>query len=171
MEPSFRKVEVCLTVLAALMLSVAGCSKDTGNASSRDEDEATIRRLDAEWVKTAAAKDVDGWIAFYADEVAVLPPNDRVATDRASIRRAVSELLSLPGLQLSWTPTKVEVAQSGDIAYLYGAYSLKMNDEKGRPVRDVGKNVEIWKRQPSGKWKCIVDTWNSDLPAASAAAK
>jgi ketosteroid isomerase-like protein len=111
---------------------------------------------------------VDGWVAFYADDVAVLPPNDKVATDKASIRKAVSELLHLPSLQLSWKPTKVKVAQSGDLAYLYGAYSLTTNDEKGKPVTDVGKNVEIWKKQPDGKWKCIVDTWNSDLPVAPA---
>jgi ketosteroid isomerase-like protein len=40
-----------------------------------------------------------------------------------------------------------------------------MNDEKGKPMQDFGKNVEIWKRQPDGSWRCILDTWNSDLPA------
>jgi ketosteroid isomerase-like protein len=60
----------------------------------------------------------------------------------------------------------VEVAKSGDIAYLYGAYELTMNDAQGKPETDYGKNVEIWKKQPNGVWKCVVDTWNSDLPAA-----
>jgi len=30
--------------------------------------------------------------------------------------------------------------------------------------------VEIWKKQSDGKWKCAVDTYNSDLPAAPAPA-
>jgi ketosteroid isomerase-like protein len=30
------------------------------------------------------------------------------------------------------------------------------------------KILEIWKRQPDGKWKCIVDTWNFDLPLPAA---
>jgi ketosteroid isomerase-like protein len=59
---------------------------------------------------------------FYADDAAVLPPNDEVATNDAAIHKSVGELLGLPGLSLTWQPTKVEVAKSGDIAYLYGAY-------------------------------------------------
>ena len=41
-----------------------------------------------------------------------------------------------------------------------------MNDAKGKPIRDTGKILEIWKKQADGSWKCAVDTWNSDLPAA-----
>jgi ketosteroid isomerase-like protein len=35
---------------------------------------------------------------------------------------------------------------------------------------DKGKYVEIWKKQPDGSWKCAVDMFNSDLPAAPAPA-
>jgi uncharacterized protein (TIGR02246 family) len=153
-------------------MAAAGCSsahKDAVMEEARADDEATIRRLDADWVKTAAAKDVDAWVGFYANDASVLPPNEKVMTDKAVIRKAIAELLSLPGLSLSWEPTKVEVAKSGDLAYLYGSYSLTMNDDKGKPMQDFGKNVEIWKKQPDGSWRCILDTWNSDLPAAPSA--
>ena len=56
------------------------------------------------------------------------------------------------------------------MAYLYGAYHLAW-DEDGKRATDQGKNVEIWKKQLNGQWKCIVDTWNSDLPANPAPAK
>jgi ketosteroid isomerase-like protein len=106
----------------------------------------------------------DAWVAFYADNATVLPPNEKALTGKAAVRRSIGEFLSLPNLQLSWEPTKVEVAKSGDLAYLYGAYSMTMTDERGKPVTDFGKNVEIWKRQSDGSWRCIVDTWNSDIP-------
>jgi uncharacterized protein (TIGR02246 family) len=154
---------------AALVISVAGCSRVTGDAATiakeQADNEATIRRLDAAWVKAAETKDADAWVAFYADNATVLPPNEKALTDKTAIRKSIAGLLNLPNLQLSWEPTKVEVAKSGDLAYLYGAYSLTMTDEKGKPVTDFGKNVEIWKRQADGSWRCIVDTWNSDLPA------
>ena len=156
-----------VSLSAALVITSIGCSptsKDAAIAKVQAEAEATIRKLDADWVKTAAAKDVDAWVSFYANDVTVLPPNDKVMTDKTTIRKTIGELLSLPGLSLSWEPTKVEVAKSGDLAYLYGAYSLTMTDAKGKPVTDFGKNVEIWKKQSDGSWRCIVDTWNSDLP-------
>ena len=101
----------------------------------------------------------------------VLPPNDTVATSKDSIRKAVGELLALPGLSVKWQTTKVEVAQSGDIAYTYGTYQLTMKDPKGKPMAEHGKYVEIWKKQSDGSWKCAIDTWNSDLPATSQPSK
>ena len=131
---------------------------------TRAADEAAIRRLDADWVKAAQSKQVDAWMTFYSADAVVLPPNEPVATNGENIRKVVGELLELPGLSLSWEPTKVEVARSGDIAYLYGAYELTMTGPDGKPVADRGKNIEIWKKQADGSWRCAVDTWNSDLP-------
>ena len=164
------KLPRLLYVALSGVLLINGCNSG-GQGSSADlkaraTDEATIRQLDADWVKAAKSKQVDAWTTFYADDAVVLPPNDKVANSSAAIRKSVGELLGLPGLSLTWQPTKVEVAKSGDIAYLYGAYELIANDAHGKPATDYGKIVEIWKRQPNGVWKCIVDTWNSDLPAA-----
>lgn len=44
-------------------------------------------------------------------------------------------------------------------------YDLAFKDPKGNPVTDRGKYLEVWKKQSDGTWKCIVDTWNSDLPS------
>jgi ketosteroid isomerase-like protein len=40
-----------------------------------------------------------------------------------------------------------------------------MNDPKGKPVNDKGKYVTVYGKQPDGKWKVVVDIFNSDLPA------
>jgi ketosteroid isomerase-like protein len=133
---------------------------------TRAADETTLRKIDADWVTAAQSKQVDAWVGFYADDAVVLPPNDKAALGKESIRKAVGDLLGPPGLSIAWQPSKVEIARSGDLGYLYGAYVATWTDAKGKPVTDRGKNVEIWKRQSDGGWKCIVDTWNSDLPAA-----
>jgi ketosteroid isomerase-like protein len=36
-------------------------------------------------------------------------------------------------------------------------------------VNDTGKFLEVWKKQADGKWKCVADTYNSDLPVPAAA--
>ena len=73
-------------------------------------------------------------------------------------------MFALPNVAITWAPTKIEVAKSGDLAYLYGTYQMSWNDANGKPVGDNGKMVEIWKKQSDGSWKSIVDTWSSDLP-------
>lgn len=164
---------VSVAALAAflLVLGTSGCNsvgQPPASADTRAADEATIRKLDADWVKAAQTKQVDSWMVFYADDAVVLPPNDKAASGKQSIRKPVNDLLGLPELSISWQPTGVEVAQSGDLAYLYGAYDLSFKDPNGKTVSDKGKNLEIWKKEPDGSWKCVVDTWNSDLPAAGA---
>ncbi len=154
------------------VLMIAGCNSATqvvhAPTDTRTKDEAAIRRLDADWVKAAQANQVDAWMAFYSDDAVVLPPNEPTAISKESIRRSVGELLGLPDISVRWEPTKVEVAGSGDLAYLYGTYELSMTGPDGKPVSDQGKVAEVWKKQPDGSWRCNLDTWSSDLPAEPA---
>jgi uncharacterized protein (TIGR02246 family) len=150
-------------IFLCLALNVTGCTQSSQEPDRATEPEA-IRALDTSWVAAGQSKSVDAWVAFYADDAAVLPPNEPIATSREAIRKSVSDLLTLPGLSIDWKPTKIEVARSGELAYLYGAYRLEW-DGSGKRATDSGKNVEIWKKQSDGRWKCIVDSWNSDLPA------
>ncbi len=150
------------------LLSLFGCGPGTSAPApdARAGAEAAIRQADEAWVKAAGTLQPDAWMAFYSNDAVVLPPNEKLAANRDGIRKSVAGLLGLPGLKISWRPAKIEVAASGDLGYLYGAYQLSMDGPKGKPVTDQGKILEIWKKQADGSWKCIVDTWNSDLPAA-----
>jgi ketosteroid isomerase-like protein len=158
----------CIGGLLGLMLILltVGCNSGPQPApDTRAADEALIRRADADWAKAAQTKQVDAWVAFYADDATVLPPNDKTASDKQSIRKATSDLLGLPGLAITWQPTKIEVARSGDLAYDYGTYELVSNDASGNPTTERGKYLEVWKKQADGNWKCTVDAWSPDLPA------
>jgi len=103
-----------------------------------------------------------------------MPPGSPLLSDKEHIRPVVTQLLGLRHLSLAWHAVKVEVAASGDFAYLIGAYELHFDDAHGAPVADRGKILEIWRRQPDGSWRCSVDTWNSDqapdAPAQAAVA-
>jgi ketosteroid isomerase-like protein len=159
--PTIRRVLVVPVIGIAIL--AGGCSTPPPQ-DTRATDEESIRKLDAEWVKAAQSKQVDAWVAFYSDVAAVLPPNESMASDASSIRKSIAGLLGLPGLAISWPPTKVEVARSGDLAYLYGTYEVSFDEAPGKRTTDRGKLVEVWKKQADGTWKCVVDTWNSDLP-------
>ena len=157
---------VCLGLSLGLLVLGCNVSQQQSAPDTRAADEAAVRKADADWAAAGQSKQVDAWVAFYSDDAVVLPPNDKAATGKDSIRKTVGDLLALPGLSVSWKAAKVEVARSGDIAYIQGTYELGMNGPKGKPMSDHGKYVEVWKKQTDGNWKCAVDTWNSDLPAA-----
>jgi len=164
-----RKIEKRLLMgclgSAVLIFTVACNTAPAPAPDTRAADEAAVRKADADWVKAAQSKKVEDWVAFYTEDAVVLPPNEKTAVGKDAIRKPVADMLALPGLAFSWEPTKVEVAKSGDLAYLYGTYKMTATGPDGKPMNDNGKMVEIWKKQADGNWKCVVDTWSSDLPA------
>jgi uncharacterized protein (TIGR02246 family) len=154
--------KLALCACLALILLAVGCGEQKPT-DTRAADEKTIRDADAQWSKAAAARDVDGTVSYYSDDASLLAPNAPIASDKQSIRAAWAGLLT-PDTSLSWQATKVEVARSGDLAYLIGTYQLTTKDAQGKPVSDNGKFVEVWKKQADGKWKVAADIFNSDMP-------
>jgi uncharacterized protein (TIGR02246 family) len=147
------------------LLAILGCKATPPSAATQAADEATVRQTDENWSKAAQSNQVDPWVAYYADDAVLLPPNEPKATGKDNIRKEISALLGLPKVAVSWKPEKVEVSQSGDLAYTQGVYELSTTDAHGKATTDHGKTVEIWRKQADGSWKCIVDMWSSSLPA------
>ena len=152
-----------VTIVAVVLCATASLGQQAF-AADRHAAESELRALDEEWSATAARNDLDGTVVFYADNAVLLPPNAPIATGKKSIRESCAGLLG-PHTAVSWKWSKVEVAQSGELGYIYGSYKLSISaSSESGAVNDTGKFLEVWKKQPSGKWKCIVDTYNSDLP-------
>jgi ketosteroid isomerase-like protein len=162
MTMQFARIQKSAAVFCcsiALLLLGAACSQQQP-ADTRAAEGDTIRNLDTQWSKTAASKDVEGTIAFYADDASVLPPNGPIVADKKAIRDSWAGLLGSI-TSLSWQPTKVEVARASDIAYTMGTYQLTMNDAQGKPTTDMGKYVVSAKCRrkpgPQGPSKELID--------------
>lgn len=165
---NFLKTQITL-FLFLLLLSVSGACQTQTAQDTRAADESALRTLDSEWSKAAGAKDVDKTVSYYADDAIVMPPNSPQATGKEPIRAIWKGMLGAPGFSGGWKSTKVDVARSGDLAYVSGSYELTENDASGKPVSDKGKYLEVWKKQANGSWKCVADIFNSDLPPAAPA--
>jgi ketosteroid isomerase-like protein len=156
-----------LNLLLGVSVMSTAFAAAAGAAASAEQ---SLRDVDAAWVRAAQAHSVDGWMSFYSDDALVLPPNEAAASSPAAVRKSIAELLALPGLRIEWHPVRIETAQGGDLAALAGAYTLSYRDGSGATVSDRGKLLEVWRRQTNGDWKCVMDTWNSDLAAPAVAA-
>ena len=152
-------------ILLLLLLFVLTGSQRYMAQSNRAADEAALKALDIAWSKAAGAKDVDKTVSYYADEAMVMPSNSPALTTKEAIRAMWQGMLGAPNFSGGWTATKVEVARSGDLAYVTGTYELSETDTLGKPVTDKGKYLEVWKKQADGNWKCVADMFNTSLPA------
>jgi len=127
-------------------------------------DEQAIRAADAAWLKAVQAKDVDRIVSFYADEASEFPIAEPIATGKHAIRKNWEHMLGIPGLSLTWQITKVEVSQSGDLAYVQSTYEASFDDPQGgKPAVEKGKAVTVWNKQ-GDRWKTVADISNTDAP-------
>ena len=151
-----------INVTAFALLLIAGSAFLIAQKSNPNDDEQAIRKLDKDWSAAAQTKDVDKTVSFYSDDASALPFNAPIATGKDQIRQVWAHLTSLPGFALTFGPTKIEVAKSGDLAYDLGTFELKTNDAQGNVNTEVGKYVVVWKKQPDKQWKAIIDMFSTD---------
>ncbi|HKQ34784.1 MAG TPA: SgcJ/EcaC family oxidoreductase [Nitrospiraceae bacterium] len=139
--------------------SVAAETSTTGLSAS---DIHQIKELTQGEVRAWLARD---WAAFavqYADECILYPPNAPAIQGKAAIRAWIETFPPITGV----TTTIVTMDGRGDLAYVVGTYTMTFIASSGEPPKkDIGKYVEIRRRQADGRWLLIVDIFNSDLPA------
>jgi len=145
--------------LAAAMSANAQAKKSGGSA------ESAIRAADQAWLKACNTHDAAKVAAFMAPDGAMFPPNAPAATSPAAVQKVFEGFFGMKDLKLTWAPTAVMAASSGDLGFSSGTYDLTFSDN-GKPAHDKGKYVTVWKKQGDGSWRVVRDIFNSDLPAA-----
>ena len=135
-------------------------------SADHSSDAAAISKADGAWDRASEAKSVEGWLSNYTDDAIMMPPGENVCRDKASREASIKNMFAIPGVSLRFQSTKVEVSRMGDLGYAAGVYQWSSKDAKGKDFHETGKYCETWKKQPDGNWKCIVDIWNADMPAA-----
>ena len=167
LDSQVRKASVGLAFTSCLgLLALIGCTQTTPDTRVADENE--LRELDAQWSKTAGARDLDATVAYYADDAVVMPGDAPVADTKQTIRDLWAPMMA-PNISVSWQVDQAEVARSGDLGYARGVYQLVTEDAAGKTTTERGKLLEVWKKQSDGKWKCVIDNFSADAPPVSPA--
>ena len=148
--------------VALVMVTIAGCGANRRVDLSAEE--AAIRKTDADWLAAAGAHDPNRILPFWADDATILAPGIPAVVGKDAIRKYVSDAFATPGFSITWQTEKVEVAQSGDLAYSTGTDRMSLNGPDGKSVTEESRGVAIWKKQPDGSWKCVVDVMNPAAP-------
>lgn len=162
-------VRVGALVLALCLLTFSSACQNQATGDTRGADETALKSLDDEWSKAIGSRDVEKTIAYYADDAILMLPNIPTLTGKERIRGLWKSMFDSQTFSGGWKTTKVEVARSGDLAYINGTYEFTEQDESGKPITDKGKYVKVLRKHTDGSWKCIADMFNSDLPAGASA--
>jgi uncharacterized protein (TIGR02246 family) len=162
------------TLNAVLVVTVvlAGCAAPpppppAEPPDTRAADEAAIRAAVKDWQAAAQAKDAEKFASFYAEQATVLMEDaPDVSGTPAAIREALGGMMQDPNFALTFEPSGVTVARSGDLAYERGSYAITMTGPDKKPAVERGSYVVVWQKDAAGVWKVVVDAPVSDPPVA-----
>jgi len=142
-------------VLASVLALLAGCSP-----SGAEKFKAEILAADKAFAARSAR---DGPRAAF---LAYISSDGKLLNDTRAGADAVNTLFIQlpPTATLSWEPSFVDVSASGDLGYTWGRYLLSVPSPKPglAPYQKRGTYVTIWRRQPGGAWKVVLDGGNPD---------
>jgi ketosteroid isomerase-like protein len=102
---------------------------------------------------------------FAAPDVAFIDTDPRKYRGLEAVRQRMGP--DQPGVKLSWSALFTDVSDDGTLGYNYGRYETRRPGPDGQDVVRGGFFLSIWKRQPDGTWKYVMDTGAPDRPPPS----
>jgi ketosteroid isomerase-like protein len=120
-----------------------------------------LMEADSAFSAAASARGVEGFLEFVADS-ATFFDGSSMHRGRDAVGESWRPLLETAGNSMTWKPTSADIAASGDLGYTIGRWEFTGAEGSAR-----GSYVTIWRRQPDGAWKVVVDIGDVDAPAGA----
>ncbi len=158
---AFTALPIAFTALL-FMAPLAACqapAPEVGPLS--EEDVAAIKASRVLWAEAVLAGDWAAVAALFTEDAVVMPPNEPVVEGQVALQAFLELFPSITQFEA----TIVQMEGRGDLAFVRATYSMALIVEGvPEPIHDTGKFVDIWRKQPDGKWLVAVHIYNSDFP-------
>jgi ketosteroid isomerase-like protein len=150
------RLHLMLSLLCILCFS--GCSHSRFDPAIEGQ---KLLQRDAEWSQAASeGKNLEKILSYWSDDAQVLEPGQPVYHGKAAIRRFVSDSLQTPGFHIHWVSQEPVFSPDGKMAYMRGTDEMTIPDSKGTPATVHMRGISIWRHDPDGEWRCVVDIAN-----------
>jgi ketosteroid isomerase-like protein len=155
---------------AYLIVAVAAIACSSRTSDSRSTEDATLQAaVDSAANRLLAAlrsDNPDSLVALLADDVVIMPPNEPVLKGKAAVRTWYEKLVGQMRTS-SLSITGREVMIGGDYATEVAGFEWTLVPVAGgKPLVDRGSYMQVWQRQPDGRWLFSREVWNSSVPPA-----
>jgi ketosteroid isomerase-like protein len=128
-----------------------------------EAERAALLTVDRAFSEGSASRGVVAAFQSYAaDDLRLYRPDAFPVIGKSAIR----DVLAKRSGQLTWQPTAAEASRSGDLGYTYGTFELRQPGASGELI-ESGSYVRIWRKQPAGAWRVVLDITNPMPPSAS----
>jgi ketosteroid isomerase-like protein len=145
--------------LALLPFLMLGCSQQKVDTKAESE---KLMQTSRDWSKLTSTKDVEKIVSYWTDDATLISSGLPLLKGKKEIRQMVESSMKTPGFSISWEPVHAEIAESGDMGYIIEKSQISFNDSTGKTITMNSNGVTIWKKQPDGSWKNVVDVASAE---------
>jgi ketosteroid isomerase-like protein len=158
-----------LGVSGAMIVTAMACQQQATEQSGATEEDiaagadvaATIDEHNTAFEQAMLAGNVDGMVATYAPDAVIQPPMMPASSGTESIRAVYADMVA-EGAPASFdiVSDNVIVAESGELAYETGHYTVSGQAPDGEVWEDQGKYMTVWKKNADGQWQTAALSWS-----------
>ena len=160
--PRFRLLLASIPIL--LLLPVAFGAEAPIKAGDKAALKAELARMEDAFCTMAREKGIRAAFEYYAaPDVAFVDTDPRKFRGLAAVRERMGP--DQPGVSLTWSALFTDVSEDGTLGYNWGRYEIRSPGPDGRERVRTGFFLTIWKRQPDGTWRYVMDNGAPDRPA------
>ncbi len=157
-------------LVAPFLVGLLACAKPPA-PPDREAARASLSDAAARYAKAGAAKDKAAFVAFYATDAVVYPPNEATVNGSAAFGEFVSAYFNDANFAVTFQPASVEVSADGSMGTTLAITDITATGPDGKPASERIRDFHVWRRHQDGSWKLAVDIWNAEPAAASAPSK
>ena len=158
-----------LAITAALAVMASSCQQQATEQSGATEEEvasgadvaAMIDEKNTAFEQAMMAGNVEGLVVDYAPDAVLQPPMMPASSGTESIRALFSDMVA------EGTPSTFDIvtdnltiAESGELAYETGHYTVAGQTPDGVTWEDQGKYLTVWKKGADGQWQITALSWS-----------
>ena len=116
--------------------------------------EQELRQADLDFARQTAARRLEGWMDFFADDASVIHDGQAV-TGKDALRAFYQPIFANKDFSLTWSPTYTEASADGTLGYTYGKYEARSSLGISH-----GIYTTVW-RKIDRRWKVVLDVGSS----------
>jgi ketosteroid isomerase-like protein len=119
------------------------------------------------WTEGAKASDATKLASVFCDDIILMPPNETSLYGKSEAQEWWEEYFEYFKITVL-NGTEREVRILGDQAVEVWTYMIAIDPVRGGDrIRDDGRQLTVWKREPDGIWRAAETIWNSIRPIGS----
>jgi ketosteroid isomerase-like protein len=124
---------------------------------------AEVAAMEDAFCAMAKEKGINAAFSYFAaPDVAFIDTDPRKFRGPAAVQQRMGP--DTPGISLTWSALFTDVSDDGTLGYNYGRYEARSPGPDGKERVRGGFFLTIWKRQPDGSWKYVMDNGAADRP-------